>query len=130
MKDTGTHAKPVEKPRFDRMQEEYFELVKRFETPVLRTTARVAPRVAQYVPKRPAFMEPLPKMTEVVERGLAFRKRFVDEQAKFVRSMIKAFDPMIVKFDGGHAKAEPIKRPVPPRPTAVRPVARRGARAA
>jgi hypothetical protein len=106
MKATTTHEKPmVEKPRLDRMQDEYFELVKRLEEPVVRTTARVAPRLAEYVPERPRRMAQLPTVVELVDTGLTFRKRVVDEQARFAKAMLKAMSPMLAKFEGKPTKA-------------------------
>jgi len=114
MKATTMHEKSmVEKPRFDRMQDEYFDLVKRLEEPVVRTTARVAPRLAEFVPERPRRLAQMPTVTEFVDRGLTFRKRVVDEQARFARAMLKAMNPMLAKFEGKPMKATMPKGNMP-----------------
>jgi hypothetical protein len=108
MKATTMNEKPmVDKPRFDRIQEEYFDLVKRLEERVVRTTAVVAPRLAEFVPERPRRLAQMPTVTEFVDRGLTFRKRVVDEQARFTRAMLKAMSPMLAKFEGKPMKAMP-----------------------
>jgi hypothetical protein len=124
----STMQEPTFEERLDRMQDELFSGMKRFEQPVVRMTARFAPRFAEFVPERPAMMAPMPKFGWMVDRGLAFRKRMVDEQAKFVRSMMKALDPVMVKVD--HiAETEPVKAPTPIR-HAARPAPRRARPAA
>ena len=86
-------------------QDEYFTLVQRVEKPVVRFVGERAEAVARFVPERPEFMAALPKMTTLVDTQLKFSKRFVDEQAAFVRSMMKAMHPMMVKLD---AMPEPV----------------------
>lgn len=94
-------------------QDEYFTMVKKIEEPVVRYTGEVAERVARFVPERPTFMTSMPTMTEVVENGLKFRKRMVDEQATFVHKMMKAMKPVVVRLDTEHEhKAETHTRPV------------------
>lgn len=119
----STMHEPTFEERFDRMQDELFSGMKRFEQPVVRMTERFAPRFAEIVPERPGMMAPMPKVAWMVDRGLAFRKRMVDEQAKFVRSMMKALHPVMVKLDHV-AETEPVKAPTPIR-HAARPAARR-----
>jgi hypothetical protein len=79
-------------------QDQYFTLVKRVEAPVTRYTGDFAESVAKYVPVRPTFMAKVPTTSELVENQLKFRKRFVDEQAAFVRKMLNAMDPVFMKF--------------------------------
>jgi hypothetical protein len=88
-----------------RVQDQYFTLVERVEEPVVDATERVAETVARYVPARPAFMAEMPTFKELVENQLKFRKRFVDEQAVFVRRLVKAMDPVLVK-----AEHVPVKK--------------------
>ncbi len=80
-------------------QDEYFTMVKRVEEPVVRFVGEQADTVARFMPERPVFMAKLPTMAEFVDNQLKFRKRFVDEQTMFVRKMMKAMDPMLVKVD-------------------------------
>jgi hypothetical protein len=44
-------------------------------------------------------MATMPKMTELVENQLTFQKRVMDEQARFVRSLMKAMSPVMEKVD-------------------------------
>jgi hypothetical protein len=97
-------------------QDEYFTMVKRIEEPVVRFVGEQADTVARFVPERPTFMAKLPTMTALVDNQLKFRKRFVDEQAMFVRTMMKAMDPMLTKVDAmpkpathAPAKKEPTR---------------------
>ncbi len=92
--------------------------VKRMEAPVVRTTARMATRFAEYVPERPAFLGSMPKVHELVDTGITFRKRVVDEQTRFARQMVKAMDPMLVRVDTVHPEPTgtvqtrgPVRRP-------------------
>lgn len=97
----------------EKWQDQYFTQIKRVEEPVLRYTEQASETVARYVPARPSFMAEMPTMTEVVESQLKFRKRFVDEQARFVRKMMKAMDPMLTKFETTPQRvAEQPKAPV------------------
>lgn len=80
-------------------QDEFFSLAKRIEEPVVRFTGEQAKAVARFVPGRPPFMATMPKMTELVESQLKFQKRIMDEEARFVRSMLKAMSPVMEKVD-------------------------------
>ena len=71
-------------------EDQYFTLVKRIETPVVRYTGEMAETLVKYVPARPRFMTGMPKVNEVVDNGLEFRRRMVNEQAAFTRKMMKA----------------------------------------
>jgi hypothetical protein len=51
-------------------------------------------------------------MTELVESGLKFRRRVVDPQAAFVRKMMKAAHPALVKLEKAPAKTAAKARPV------------------
>lgn len=82
-----------------KMQDQYFTVAHRVEEPVVKFTGEMADTMARYVPERPMFMAKLPTISELVDNQLKFRKRFVDEQMMFVRKMMKAMDPMIVKMD-------------------------------
>lgn len=101
-------------------QDSYFTSVKRIEVPVVRVAGQVSDAVAKFVPERPSFLASLPTTAELVETQLKFRKRFVDEQAAFVRSMLKAMNPVFTKFD---TVAKPVAKPAAKattKPTAVR----------
>lgn len=120
---TATHETTHERATARDWQDQYFTFVKRIEAPLLRTTARMAGRMAEYVPERPAFLADLPKVHEVMDAGLTFRKRVVDEQTRFARSMMKAMDPMLVKVDTVHHTERHDRR-------TEKPVAKRAPRAA
>jgi len=96
-------------------EDEAFTMVKKVEAPVARYTGDFAQRVAEYVPARPTFMAEMPKVGEVVEYALKLRTRVVNEQAKFVHTMLKAMDPMIAKFEAPAPKKahEPVARMAP-----------------
>jgi hypothetical protein len=100
-------------------QDEYFTFAKRVEEPVMRFSGQFAETAARFVPVRPAFMAKLPTMDELMENQLKFRKRFVDEQGTFIRKVMKAMDPMFMKFES-EAKPEPATRAVPRKPVASR----------
>ncbi|MEQ1698760.1 MAG: hypothetical protein ABMA25_01560 [Ilumatobacteraceae bacterium] len=94
-------------------QDDYFTMVKKVEQPMLKFVGERAETVARYLPERPAFMASMPKMTTMVDNQLRFRKRFVDEQAAFVRSMMKAMQPMLMKVDAMptmHAADKPVAK--------------------
>lgn len=103
-------------------QDRYMKLVARVERPVVEYTGRAAEAVAEYVPQRPdwAFFDRVPTMTDFVDNQLNFRKRMVDDQAAFVRKLIKAAHPALVKLE---AKA-------PAKATKAAPERRAGVRAA
>jgi len=103
-----------------KFEDGYFDTAKRVEQPVLQYTGKFAEAVAKYVPPRPAFMASMPRMTEVIDDTLKFRKRIIDEQALFVRHFLKAMDPVITKFD-----AKPEMKSTPRPVTAVRKAAPR-----
>ncbi len=85
--------------RIKEVQDGYFDTVKRVEEPMVRFTERIAEPVAHYVPERPTYLAELPTMTELVENQLKFQRRFVDQQAAFVRQLLKAMHPVVVKLD-------------------------------
>ncbi len=88
----------------ERFEDQSFDRAKQLEKPVLRFAGDVSERMARFVPERPSFMADMPKMGDVVESQLKFGKRFVDEQVRFTRKMMKAMDPLFMKLD-----AEPVK---------------------
>ncbi len=79
------------------LQDKYLTLMTRVEEPVVKYAGKAAESVAEYVPELPhwSFLDQVPTMTEVVEAQLKFRKRVVDEQAAFVRKMMKAMHPLM-----------------------------------
>lgn len=101
-------------------QDDYFTMVKKVEEPVVRFVGERAETVARFVPERPAFMATLPTMATLVDNQLKFRKRFVDEQAAFVRSMMKAMQPMLMKVDAT-PKATPVMHAAPKTATRMAP---------
>ncbi len=78
-------------------QDEYLTTMARVEEPVVKYTAKAVEAIADYVPERPewAFLDQMPNMSEFVDSQLKFRKRVVDEQAAFVRKLMKAVDPLM-----------------------------------
>lgn len=100
-----------------RWQDEYLKLMARLEEPVIRFTEEASEQVAEYVPERPQwkFLAELPTVTEFVESQLKFRRRVVDEQAAFVRRMMKAMHPALAKIDhkAPAKKAAPARRVAP-----------------
>jgi hypothetical protein len=112
----------------EKWQSDYLDLVQRVEDPVVRFAGRMAGSVAPYVPEMPTAVRRMPTMTELVENGLKFRKRTVDQQALFVRHLMKAMHPMIEKFDvetvatptpKPHVERKPVARSAPRRMTKV-----------
>ena len=95
-------------------QDRYIDLMGRVEEPIVEYTGRIAESVAEYVPERPDWelLERVPTMTELVESGLKFRRRVVDQQAAFVRKMMKAAHPALVKLEKAPAKTAAKARPV------------------
>jgi hypothetical protein len=85
----------------ERWQDEYLDLMARWEEPVVTFTGKAADSVAKYVPERPgwAFLAELPTITEVVESQLKFRRRVVDEQAAFARRMMRAMQPALMRLE-------------------------------
>jgi hypothetical protein len=106
-------------------QDGYLTGMARLEEPIVRFTGRAAESVAEYVPERPqwAFLDEVPTVTEFVESQLKFRRRVVDHQAAFVRKVVKAMHPALLRLE---PKAPAAKRGAG-KPTAVR---RIGAKAA
>ena len=92
-------------------QDRYLELVKRIEAPLLRSTGRAAEALAEYVPERPhwAVLDEVPSVHELVENQLKFRRRVVDEQAAFVRKLVKAMEPALERIEP-RAPAAPVRR--------------------
>ncbi len=105
-------------------QDEYLTRVARVEEPVVKFTGKAMAAVAEYVPARPqwAFLDQVPTMTEFVDNQLKFRRRVVDEQAVFVRNLMKAMTPAKTK----HQPKAPATRVA----SKVSPARRAGVRAA
>jgi hypothetical protein len=106
------------------IEDGYLELMARVEKPVVRLTGEAAERVAEYVPERPdwAFLDELPTVTELVNNQLRFRRRVVDQQAAFVRRMVKAMHPALVRLEPEKParKAPAARRTAARRPAPVR----------
>jgi hypothetical protein len=95
----------------------------RVEDAVVQYTDRVTDNVAEYVPQRPDWVlfDRMPTMTEFVDNQLKFRKRVVDDQAAFVRKLMKAMHPALVKLEAkAPAKADKAGKPAPGRRGGVR----------
>jgi hypothetical protein len=111
-------------------QDGYLKTTARVEEPIVRFTGRAAESVADYVPERPqwAFLDEVPTVTELVDSQLKFRRRVVDQQAAFVRKMLKAMHPALVRLE---PKAPAAKRAAA-KPSAAKPstIRRIGAKAA
>jgi hypothetical protein len=99
----------------EKWQDEFLTMMKKVETPVVRFTGERAETMARVLPDRPAFMTHLPSMTELVDNQLKFRRRLVDEQAAFVRRMLKAMQPMVHDAPHGTADSTPetVAKPRP-----------------
>ncbi|HSB87160.1 MAG TPA: hypothetical protein VLD86_12655 [Ilumatobacteraceae bacterium] len=106
-----------------RWQDEYLSMMTRVEEPVVRYTERAMETIADYVPERPqwTFLKEVPTVTEVVDSQLKFRRRVVDEQAAFVRKMLKAMSP------SKHQPKAPVAKRVAGKPSPVRRVGPRAA---
>jgi hypothetical protein len=91
-------------------QDAYLTGITRVEEPVVKFTGKAMEAVGGYVPARPqwAFLDQVPTMTEFVDSQLKFRRRVVDEQAVFVRNLVKAMTPAKAQ----HAPKAPAKRVV------------------
>lgn len=85
----------------ERWQGEFFDFMDRVEEPVVKFAEERADKMAEYVPERPEwpFLAKLPTMTEVVENQLVFTSKFVETQAAFVRKVMKAMHPALVKWE-------------------------------
>ena len=92
----------------EKFEDQSFDRAKQLEKPVLRFTGDMSERMARFVPERPSFMADMPKMGDVVESQLKFGKRFVDEQVRFTRRVMKAMDPLMVKID--HVPEQPARK--------------------
>lgn len=92
-------------------QDQYLTTMARVEEPVVRFTGKAAQAITEYVPERPqwAFLDQVPTFTEVVESQLKFRRQVVDEQAAFVRKVMKAMSPALLRLE---PKAPAAKRVV------------------
>ncbi len=92
-------------------EDQYLTMMARVEEPVVRFTGKAIESIVDYVPERPqwSFLNEVPTLTEVVDSQLKFRKRVVDEQAAFIRKVMKAMSPALTKLE---AKAPAAKRVV------------------
>lgn len=97
--------------RVERYQDQYVNLTKRIEEPVVRFAGDLATRVARFVPARPQFMAALPSFPALVENSLTFRKRNFDQRAAFTRKVVKALEPVFVK--SGSVSAKPVVKVAP-----------------
>ena len=103
-------------------QDQYLTLFARIEEPVVTFTGLVAGSVAEYVPELPnwAFLEQVPTMTEFVDSQLKFRKQVVDEQAAFVRKMVKAVHPLMKSEPQAPVAKRAAAKPSPVRRVGVK----------
>ena len=99
-------------------QDEFFDLVERVQEPFVRLAGDAAESFVDTpeTPAWPSFAQ-WPTMSEVVENQIAFTTKFIDQQAAFARSMVKALQPVLVR-----GEAKPGSTPQgPPGPDARRP---------
>ena len=104
-------------------QDQYLTTIARVEEPVVRFTGKAMDTIADYVPERPqwSFLDQVPTMTEFVDSQLKFRKRVVDEQAAFVRKVMKAMSPALNKLElKAPAAKRVVGKPAPVRRVGVR----------
>jgi hypothetical protein len=109
---------PTAMTTIKKWQDDYVKLMPRVEDPIVRFTGKAAEAIADFIPERPnwAFLDEVPTLTEFVDSQLKFRRRVVDEQAVFVRKMMKAMHPALMRLE---PKAPAAKR-VTAKPSAVR----------
>ena len=93
-------------------QDQYLTMMARVEEPVVRFAGRAAEAIADYVPERPqwAFLGQVPTMTELVDSQLKFRGQVVDEQASFVRKLMKSMSPKAPAAKRVVGKASPARK--------------------
>jgi hypothetical protein len=103
-------------------QDQYLTTMARVEEPVVKYTSKAVEAIADYVPERPewAFLDQVPTMTEFVDSQLKFRRRVVDEQAAFVRKVMKAMDPLMRAEPKAHVAKRPVAKTSPVRRVGVR----------
>lgn len=107
----------------NKWQDQYLTMMTRVEAPVVRYTAKATDTIADYVPERPqwSFLDQVPTMTEFVDSQLKFRRRVVDEQAAFVRKVMKAMSPAPTKVEPKVPAAKRVVgKPAPARRVGVR----------
>lgn len=94
------------------VQDEFFELVDRIQSPFVDFMSDMFESVSDFVPERPAwpFLAQVPTVNEVVENQIDFVTKFVDQQAGFARKMVKAASPVLVKLE-----AKPVRTVRKPR---------------
>jgi hypothetical protein len=95
------------------IENDLVEVVNGFEEPVVTSVGSIVDAVADYVPTWPAWpvMSALPTLSELVDSGVEFTTRFVNQQGEFTRRFVRAFDPILTKVDGraSHAKSVPTR---------------------
>jgi hypothetical protein len=91
-------------------EDEFFDVVTRVEDPLVRFGGDMAEFFAEYTPDRPAwpFLNQLPTVSELVDFQIEFAHRFVDTQASFARSMVKAWQPVLGKLE---PTPTPVRKP-------------------
>ncbi len=92
-------------------EDEFFDVVSRIEEPLVRFGGDVAEFFGDYTPDRPAwpFLDQVPRVSELVDFQIAFANRWVDQQAGFARSMVKAWQPVLGKLEP--TPAAPARKP-------------------
>jgi hypothetical protein len=95
-------------------EEEFIDVVKRVEDPLVRFGGDMAEFLADYTPEQPEwpFASQLPSVSELVDFQIEFAHRLVDTQATFAREMVKAWKPVLAKLE---PTAAPVRkaRPAP-----------------
>jgi len=103
-------------------QDQYLTTIARVEEPVVRYTSQAVQAIADYVPERPqwSFLDQVPTVTEFVDSQLKFRRQVVDEQAAFVRKVMKAMDPLMRVEPKTPAAKRPVGKTSPVRRVGVK----------
>jgi hypothetical protein len=103
-------------------QDDYLTMLARVEEPVVTYTGKAMEAIADYVPERPqwAFLNQVPTLTELVDSQLKFRTRVVDEQAAFVRKVMKAIYPTSTRVEQKAPAAKQSGKPSPVRKVGVK----------
>jgi hypothetical protein len=92
-------------------EEEFIDVVKRVEEPLVRFGGDMADFLADYTPEQPEwpFAGQLPTVSELVDFQIGFAHRLVDTQATFAREMVKAWKPVLVKLEPTPAPARKVR---------------------
>ena len=92
-------------------EDEFFDVVKRAEEPLVRFGGNMAGFLADYTPEQPEwpFASQLPSVSELVDFQIGFARKLVDTQATFARDMVKAWKPVLAKLEPTAAPARKVR---------------------